>query len=90
MSGVRLADGRPHRLLPAHYNGFLLPLAGDLSVGDTSLAVGDIGSLDRREGEASTRLALRAGPAAARVLLDYRAGRFVRLSQLARGHRLHI
>ena len=57
--------------LPASYNGFLLPLSGLASVGSPAkqLAPGQIGWLDRREGDAPTVLDIRAQADATRVLL---------------------
>ncbi len=57
--------------LPASYNGFVYPIAGDLRVGadDTALALGDVGWLDRPGGEGESVLRLTAGPTGARVVL---------------------
>lgn len=66
---VRLTQGAVfEQELPASYNGFLLPLSGSLRVAGLSLSEGDIGWLDRREGEGATRLCIEASPEA-RVLL---------------------
>jgi hypothetical protein len=110
---VRLAAGASfEQELSASYNGFLLPLRGAIRVGDQTLADGEIGWLDRRDGSAPTTLHIDAD-GDARVLLyagerqneptvqqgpfvagsraaittmyqQFRAGRFPRLSQLAR------
>ncbi len=57
--------------LPVGYDGFLYPLRGSVRVseGDAPLGVGEIGWLDRRSGEGTTRLALTAGDEGARVVL---------------------
>jgi quercetin 2,3-dioxygenase len=58
--------------LPATYNAFLYPLAGQLVVEGSApkqLAVGQIGWLDRLEGVASTAVRLTAGSGGARVVL---------------------
>lgn len=55
--------------LPASYNGFVLPIAGDVSVGATALAVGDVGWLDRPVGDGESVVTLQAGPRGARLVL---------------------
>jgi redox-sensitive bicupin YhaK (pirin superfamily) len=57
--------------LNASYNGFLLPLAGSLRVASEAepLAAGQLGWLDRRDGEASTVLRVTALSERTRVLL---------------------
>ena len=66
---VRLAGSAVfEQELPASYNGFVLPLAGSIRVGDATLADGEIGWLDRRDGRAMTTLRI-AADGEARALL---------------------
>lgn len=66
---VRLSEGAVfEQALPAHYNGFVLPLSGAVRVGSVTVAANEIGWLDRRDGGEATTLAIE-GSSAARVLL---------------------
>lgn len=56
--------------LPASYNGFLYLLDGDVEVGDGApLRAGEVGWLDRHDGDDASVVRLTAGGAGARVVL---------------------
>jgi redox-sensitive bicupin YhaK (pirin superfamily) len=101
--------------VPTSYNGFVFVVSGSARVGAdaTDLTIGQVGWLDRPEGESISLLRFVAGDEGARIVLyagqpqgdpivsqgpfigdtredivrlyhEYRAGRFERMSQLAR------
>jgi quercetin 2,3-dioxygenase len=113
---IELGAGRSvEQHVPAGYNGFLYVLRGSVSVGGGSeLREGQVGWLDRPEGDEDTIVRIAAGDGGARVMLyagqpqggplathgpfvggsradlmrmsrEYVDGRFVRMSELARG-----
>lgn len=55
--------------IPASYNGFVLPIAGTVTVGGTALAVGDVGWLDRPAGGSDSTVSFTAGAEGARLVL---------------------
>ena len=65
----------PHRsfeqIVPNRYNGFVLVLAGAATAGasEASLAMGEVGWLERLGDEDASALSMRAGPEGARLLL---------------------
>lgn len=55
--------------LPASYNGFVLPINGEVTVGTSSLAVGEVGWLSRPANGDSSVVILRGGSDGARLVL---------------------
>lgn len=55
--------------LPVSYNGFVFPIDGEVTVGDSSIGVGDVGWLDRPATGESSRVTLRSGSGGARLVL---------------------
>jgi hypothetical protein len=72
MLDLELAPGAVfEQIVPSCFNGFAFVVAGAATVGENqaSLAMGQVGWLDRVEGEDVRTLAMRAGSQGARVLL---------------------
>jgi quercetin 2,3-dioxygenase len=113
------ADAAFEQDLPTSYNGFVYVIHGAVAIGEelTLLKAGQVGWLDRPEGEGTSLVRMTAGEESARVVLyagqpqgdpivsygpfigdsrddivrlntEYRAGRFQRLSDLARVARI--